>query len=311
VVGPFKRTINGNMYVVLAVDYFTKFSVAKAIPDFTAETTAKFLFEEVVCKLGAPRAIITDHGVNFKANLFKRLCQLCGVTTANSTIYHAEGNGCVERMNKTMKQIMTMYVDDSHANWDEFLQSSISAYNTSMQASIGVSPYEANFGRRPITLADVMLTSSELDLAGPRSVGDYVQQLKANAEKVAAKMNENLVEARRKQKMYYDQNVKDSVSFEVREWVLVVNERNKTGESKSFKQRALGPFEVLEVFNDVNYRIKSVESGKEYVVHYNRLRKYKCRFGMEAQMEQKVSKKKVKNVAGWWYRHRRSSWWRR
>jgi len=115
---------------------------------------------------------------------------------------------------------------------------------------------------------------------------------------LAAKMNENLVEARRKQKMYYDQNVKDSVSFEVREWVLVVNERNKTGESKSFKQRALGPFEVLEVFNDVNYRIKSVESGKEYVVHYNRLRKYKCRFGMEAKMEQKVSRKKVKNVAG-------------
>jgi sulfur carrier protein ThiS len=56
-----------------------------------------------------------------------------------------------------------------------------------------------------------MLTSSELDLAGPRSVEDYVLQLKANAKKVAAKMNGNLLEARRKQKMYYDQNVKDSV----------------------------------------------------------------------------------------------------
>ena len=80
--------------------------------------------------------------------------------------------------------------------------------------------------------------------------------------------------------------------------MLVVNERNKTGESKSFKQRALGPFEVLEVFNDVNYRIRSVESGKEYVVHYNRLRKYRCRFGTEAQLEKKVVKKKAKVVAG-------------
>ncbi len=76
IVGPFKESLNGNRYIILAVDYFTKFAVAKAVPDFTAQTTAKFVFEEIVCKLGAPRSIISDHGVNFKADMFRRLCQL-------------------------------------------------------------------------------------------------------------------------------------------------------------------------------------------------------------------------------------------
>lgn len=91
----------------------------------------------------------------------------------------------MERMNKTLKQIMTMYINTAHTNWDEFLQSAISAYNTSDQASIGYTPYEANFGRVAVTLADVMLTSSELDLGGARSVRDYVDQLKDNAGRVA------------------------------------------------------------------------------------------------------------------------------
>jgi hypothetical protein len=301
VVGPFKRSIDGNMYALLAVDYFTKFAVVKAVPDFTAETTAKFLFEEIICKLGAPRAIISDHGVNFKAQLFKRLCVLCGVETANSTIYHAEGNGCVERMNKTMKQIVTMYVDADHANWDDFLQPALSAYNTTKQASIGYSPYEANFGRVPITLADVMLTSRELDLGGERRLSDYVDQLKSNASKVNKKMVENLAEARATQKAFYDRSAKEMTVFKVKDWVVVINERNKTGESKSFKERALGPFEVVEIFNQVNYRIVSVATRKEYVVHYNRMRPYRCRFGMEAKLAEPVkrrSKADPKPVAG-------------
>ena len=55
--GPLKRTVNGNSYVLVALDYFTKYCVAKAVPDFTAETTAKFIFEEILCKLGSPKSI--------------------------------------------------------------------------------------------------------------------------------------------------------------------------------------------------------------------------------------------------------------
>ena len=58
IAGPLKLTINRNKYIVFAVDYFTKFSIAKAIPDFTALTKAVFFFEEVICKMGMPKSVI-------------------------------------------------------------------------------------------------------------------------------------------------------------------------------------------------------------------------------------------------------------
>lgn len=81
VTDPLKKTSRGNLYVIVAVDYFTKFCVAKAIPDFTAETTAKFVFEEIICKLGAPKGVMSDQGVNFKAKMFKKLCELCKISS--------------------------------------------------------------------------------------------------------------------------------------------------------------------------------------------------------------------------------------
>ena len=61
--GPLKETVNGNSYIIVAIDYFSKFCVAKAVSDFTALTTARFVYD-VICKFGMPKSIISDHGVN-------------------------------------------------------------------------------------------------------------------------------------------------------------------------------------------------------------------------------------------------------
>lgn len=98
------------------------------------------------------------------------------IKTANSSFYHPPGNGLVERMNKTIKQIITMYVDVEHTNWDEVLQPAISAYNSSLHQSIKCSPYEVLFATKPRILADVML-SDHIDLSG-KKMCDYVQDLK-------------------------------------------------------------------------------------------------------------------------------------
>ena len=167
-----------------------------------------------------------------------------------------------------------MYVDRDHSNWDDFLQASIVAYNTTVHSSSKFSPYEANYGRAPITLADVML-STPVDLS-ERSTSDYVVQLKQNASRINKKINEHLDKAHQKQKKYYDRFVNDVVKFNVGDLVLLNNERKLVGESKSFRVRALGPFKVISKFNDVNYKIISTE-GKVQTVHYNRLRKYHLR----------------------------------
>ena len=264
ITGPLKCTENNNRYVIVAIDYFTKFCVAKAIPDFTAQTTAKFLFEEIICRFGMPKSLVSDNGVNFKSILFSQLCKLCQIKKANSSFYHPPGNGLAERMVKTMKQIMTMYVDTTHTNWDQSLQASISAYNTSFHASIGCSPYEVLFARKPRVLADVML-STPVNLT-EKPIDKYIAELKENATDIYSRVNERLNKARERQKKHYDKFVQCSTKYKVNDLVLLLNEKSVAGESKSFRHRASGPHKILEMFNDVNYKIQDVQSAKRHII---------------------------------------------
>ena len=273
IAGPLKLTINGNRYIVFAVDYFTKFCVAKAIPDFTALTTAIFVFEEVICKMGMPKSIISDKGVNFQSKLFQQLCRLLKIKKVNATFYHPEGVGMVERMVKVVKQILTMYIDPSHTNWDEYLQSSISAYNTSKQASIKCSPYEALYAREAIKVSDVFLSTPVI--VQDEDVNDYVKTLKSSAANIHAKVNVQLEKARNVQKFHYDQAVRNSRKYKIGDLVRVVNERSIVGQSHAFKDRAIGPFKVVGVFNDeLNYKILSSDN-KINKIHYNRIQRCK------------------------------------
>jgi hypothetical protein len=277
VTGPLRVTPNGHQYIIVAVDYFSKFCIAKAIPSFSAEITARFLFEDVVCKFGLPKSIISDNGVNFNSRLFTQLCALCGIEKANSSFYHPPGNGLVERMNKTMKQILTMYVNDSHSNWDAFLQASISAYNSCIHSSTGFSPYEVLFARKPRRVVDVILDSRvELNGAG---IDQYVRNLHVHAGKVVNRVNEQLDKARAKQKNYYDKFINSSKVFKEGDFVLIATNKQQVGQSKSFINHATGPHVIVKTFNDVNYVIKDLSSGRVQTIHYNRLKPYKYRPG--------------------------------
>lgn len=160
------------------------------------------------------------------------------------------------------------------------MQAAISAYNTSPHASSGFSPYEANFGRVPVTLTDVMLDPQPVEQAKEK-LNDYVSRIKSNAEVINRKINDNLNEAHKRQKEQYDRFINSKSEFQVDELVLVVNERNIVGQSKSFKERATGPFRILQKFNEVNYKLMSLANGKIHVVHYNRLKKYNSRKNIE------------------------------
>ena len=108
IVGPLVRTVNGNRYILVVIDHFSKYVQAFALKNFTAFTTAKVILDKIICKYGTPSKICSDQGVNFESELFKHLCEMLQITKLRSTGYHPETNGEVERANKTIKSIMRM-----------------------------------------------------------------------------------------------------------------------------------------------------------------------------------------------------------
>ena len=96
--------------------------------DQRAETTAKAFVNEVIARHGVPRKLLTDQGRNFEAELIKQVFQLLGVHKLRTSPYHPQTDGQVERLNRTLKAILTAYVNKNHNDWDSHLPLALFAY---------------------------------------------------------------------------------------------------------------------------------------------------------------------------------------
>ena len=128
VVGPLPQSESGNRFIVVCSDYLTRWPEAFAVPDTTAPTIARLFVENIVCRHGAPRVLLSDQGTNFLSKLVSEICQIVGTKQIKTSSYHPETDGLVERFNKTLATMISMYVNEQHKDWDEFLPLVLFAY---------------------------------------------------------------------------------------------------------------------------------------------------------------------------------------
>ena len=95
-------TESGIRYLHVFVDYLTKWVEAFPIQDQSAETIARLLVTEIFCRHGAPELLLSDRGANFLSNLFTEVCKLLNISKVNTSGYHPQTNGLVEKMNSTV-----------------------------------------------------------------------------------------------------------------------------------------------------------------------------------------------------------------
>lgn len=114
IIGPLPLTEDGNKYIIVFTEYLTKYTIACAIPDVTALTVAKKFVNEVILKHGAPTKLLSDQGANFTSQLISEICKLCSVRKIQTSPYHPQCDGLVERFNKTLATMISMYVNNNH-----------------------------------------------------------------------------------------------------------------------------------------------------------------------------------------------------
>src|SRR6266540_449112 len=102
IVGPLTKTSRENKYIVVAIDYFTKYPEARALANANARNIANFLYEDIICRHGYPRKIISDRGTHFNNQVIENLLERFKIRHNLSTPYHPKTNGLVERFNKTL-----------------------------------------------------------------------------------------------------------------------------------------------------------------------------------------------------------------
>ncbi|GJR64766.1 reverse transcriptase domain-containing protein [Tanacetum coccineum] len=138
--GPFPSS-RGNKYILVAVDYLSKWVEAKALPTNDARVVVKFL-KSLFSRFGAPRAIISDRGTHFCNDKFDKVMSKYGVTHRLSTAYHPQTSGQVEVTNRGLKRILERTVGENRASWSDKLDDALWAFRTAYKTPIGCTPYK-------------------------------------------------------------------------------------------------------------------------------------------------------------------------
>ena len=146
-VGPLNRTKSGNKYIIVAMDYLTKWPEAKPVKEATAQETVTFIYEDIICHHGCPGKILTDRGTHFNNQLLKGLAQKFEITHLMSTPYHPQTNGLVERFNRTLIEGLAKTATDHLSEWDRYVAPVLFAYRTSSHATTQISPFFLVYGR--------------------------------------------------------------------------------------------------------------------------------------------------------------------
>ena len=145
----YPRTRHGNRYAIVFVDYLTKWPEVFAAPDQSSATIAKLLVEQIVSRHGVPGEILSDRGRSFLSGLMKEVEVLLGYHKGNTTTYHPQTDGLVERYNHTLTAMLAKTVERCGPEWDDQLPYVLFTYRASQQASTGESPFFLLYGRDP------------------------------------------------------------------------------------------------------------------------------------------------------------------
>ncbi|UYV79411.1 K02A2.6-like [Cordylochernes scorpioides] len=267
VAGPFPKSDLGNKYILVIMDYFTKWPVAVPIPDQEASTVSEALLQDWVCLFGVPRILHSDQGRNFESNIFQELCRRLGIEKTRTTPLHPQSDGMVERFNRTLTQHLTMFVNKNQRDWDQHLPMLLMAYRSAEHESTGYSPARMLFGHELRMPCDVLLGRPEETF---ENTNEYISHLEERMLSIHQWAREKLHFSSEKMKDRY--NVKTShKTFKEGEMVWLHNPQRKKGLSPKLQYQWEGPYKIIKCLNDVIYRIQKTRTSKPKVVHYNRL----------------------------------------
>ncbi|KAD4585384.1 hypothetical protein E3N88_22985 [Mikania micrantha] len=267
-------TSHGNRYILVAVDYVSKWVEAQALPTNDARVVVRFL-KELFSRFGAPKALISDRGTHFCNSQLDKALSLYGVNHRFSTPYHPQTSGQVEVTNRGIKRILEKMVGQNHKDWSVKLNDALWAFRTAYKTPIGTTPFKLIYGKTchlPVELdhkAYWALKSINMDLT---SAGENrflqiheVEELRNDAYDRSKRYKERT-------KKLHDSHLKENKQFQVGDRVLLYNSRLRLFPGK-LKSRWSGPYTVREVFPYGTVEIGH-EDGRIFKVNGHRLKKY-------------------------------------
>ncbi|KAL0386594.1 UNVERIFIED_CONTAM: hypothetical protein Slati_4545300 [Sesamum latifolium] len=159
IVGRFPIATGQKKFLLVAIDYFTKWVEAEPLACITEGEVMKFIWKNIVCCFGIPREIISDNGRQFQGRRIQKWCQGLHIKQRFTSVPHPQSNGQVEVTNRILVQGIKRRLERVGGNWTEELTSALWAYRTTSRGSRGESPFSLVYGTDAIIPAELGMPS--------------------------------------------------------------------------------------------------------------------------------------------------------
>jgi ribonuclease HI len=266
----FPKSCKGNNAIFVVIDRLSK--VAHFLPvkeSISASQLAELYTNRIVSLHGVPLEISSDRGSIFTSKFWESFQQAMGTKLLFSTAYHPQTSGQVERVNQILEDMLRACVISFGMKWEDCLPFAEFSYNNSYQASLGMAPFEALYGRKCRTPLNWSETG-ERQIFGPDVINE--------AEEKVRIIRDNLKIAQSRQKSYYDSKHRDMLYQPGDQAYLRVTPMRGThrfGIKGKLAPRYIGPFKVLAKRGEVAYLLELPEklSKVHDVFHVSQLKK--------------------------------------
>ena len=259
ITGPFNKTKDGNESILTIIDYFTGFLWAFPIKDMSTETMLE-KFIKFFSDHEPPQVIISDRGSNFASELAHAVYALHDIHKIQTTAFHPQTNGRVERAHKGLVDKLACLVKEQpNQEWDKLLDYAVSAANSTKNEISNNSPYYVLYGRNKRMPIDLELYQAEPNLKDKTHTSEetYVNNILSNmqqARKVIIGNRNDINDKRDSEPLEWKFRVGSTVMKKIR--------YRTRGQWHKLEDRYVGPFEVVAEMGPTVRRIRSLTSAK-------------------------------------------------
>ena len=228
----------GNRYALVFQDYLSKWPEIYAVSDRKATTVAQCL-ADFIWRHGVPVQLIHDRAAEFLSDVLQETAEVLGVTQLPTSGGHPQTDGMVERLNRTLKQMLSKIVSKGGRDWDGQLGAVLFAYCTAPHTSTGMTPFSLVYGRDP--RVPTSLNFYQPVYSTPALETAFAKELFQDLREARKLAQQNIKKAQHQQKQNYDKAAVEPTIKVDNLVILKVEPRFKL--DRAYK----GPYRVMEV----------------------------------------------------------------
>ncbi|GJR17116.1 reverse transcriptase domain-containing protein [Tanacetum coccineum] len=155
IVGPLPEGPGRVKYLIVVIDYFTKWMEAKPLATITGKQVVNFAYDNIFCRFGIPATIVIDNGTQFTNDPFKKWAEKLMVKLICTSVYHPQWNGAVERVNKSLLRGIKTRLEKGGSAWAEEVPNVLWAHRTMKKTNNGKTPFSLTYGIEAVIPAEI------------------------------------------------------------------------------------------------------------------------------------------------------------